>query len=52
METLIEFFGPLYKILEKFTPQKSKETETIDGSADEIVEKLIDVMKNKLRVIQ
>ena len=41
-----------YKTLEKFTPQKSKETETIDGSADEIVEKLIDVMKNKLRVIQ
>ena len=41
-----------YKTLEKFTPQKSKETETIDGSADEMVEKLIDVMKNKLRVIQ
>ena len=41
-----------YKTLEKFTPQKSKETETIDGSTDEIVEKLIDVMKNKLRVIQ
>lgn len=45
-------FNNSYKTLEKFTPQKSKETETIDGSADEMVEKLIDVMKNKLRVIQ
>ena len=45
-------FNDAYKTLEKFTPQKSKETETIDGSADEMVEKLIDVMKNKLRVIQ
>jgi len=45
-------FNDSYKTLEKFTPQKSKETETIDGSADEMVEKLIDVMKNKLRVIQ
>ena len=45
-------FNNSYKTLEKFTPQKSKQTETIDGSADEMVEKLIDVMKNKLRVIQ
>tara|TARA_B100000965_G_scaffold78060_3_gene62019 strand:- start:3695 stop:4474 length:780 start_codon:yes stop_codon:yes gene_type:complete len=45
-------FNDSYKTLEKFTPQKSKETETIDGSADEMVEKLIDIMKNKLRVIQ
>tara|TARA_Y100000590_G_scaffold347253_2_gene397791 strand:+ start:2023 stop:2802 length:780 start_codon:yes stop_codon:yes gene_type:complete len=41
-----------YKVIEKFVPQKSKETETIDGSADEIVEKVIDVIKNKLRLVQ
>ena len=41
-----------YKVMEKFIPQKSKETETIDGSPDEIVEKLIDIMKNKLRLVQ
>ena len=41
-----------YKVMEKFIPQKSKETETIDGSPDEIVEKVIDIMKNKLRLVQ
>ena len=40
------------KVLEKFTPQKSKETETINGSPDEIVERLVDVIKNKLRLVQ
>jgi len=41
-----------YKVLEKFIPQKSKETETINGSPDEIVERLVDVIKNKLRLVQ
>jgi len=40
-----------YKVLEKFIPQKSKETETINGSPDEIVERLVDVIKNKLRLV-
>tara|TARA_Y100000590_G_C15742941_1_gene1020929 strand:- start:2233 stop:3009 length:777 start_codon:yes stop_codon:yes gene_type:complete len=40
-----------YKVLEKFIPQKSKETEKIEGSPDEIIEKLTDILKNKLRLI-
>ena len=40
-----------YTVLEKFTPIKSKETTTIQGSADEITEQLVDVLKNKIRVV-
>ena len=40
-----------YSVLEKFTPIKSKETTTIQGSADEISEQLVDVLKNKIRVV-
>ena len=40
-----------YSVLEKFTPIKSKETTTIQGSADEISEQLADVLKNKIRVV-
>tara|TARA_B110000116_G_C16706162_1_gene522241 strand:+ start:231 stop:1010 length:780 start_codon:yes stop_codon:yes gene_type:complete len=40
-----------YTVLEKFIPVKSKETITIQGSADEISEQLVDVLKNKLRVV-
>ena len=45
-------YNTSYTVVERFIPQKSKETETIDGSADEIVEKMMDVMKNKLRLVQ
>ena len=45
-------YNSSYKVIEKFIPEKSKETETIDGSSDEIVDKLIDIMKNKLRLAQ
>ena len=41
-----------YNTIERFIPQKSKETTIIDGSADEITEKMIDVLKNKLRLVQ
>ena len=40
-----------YTILERFLPQKSKETTKIEGSADEIIEQMIDVLKNKLRLV-
>tara|TARA_B100000945_G_scaffold64186_1_gene47954 strand:+ start:284 stop:1063 length:780 start_codon:yes stop_codon:yes gene_type:complete len=40
-----------YSVLEKFTPVKSKETTTIQGSADEISEQLLDVLKNKIRIV-
>ena len=40
-----------YTVLEKFIPVKSKETTIIQGSADEISEQLVDVLKNKLRIV-
>ena len=40
-----------YTVIEKFSPRKSKETITIEGNADEISKKLVDVIKNKLRLI-
>ena len=40
-----------YTVVEKFTPVKSKETTVIDGSPDEITEQLLDVLKNKLRIV-
>jgi len=40
-----------YSVLEKFAPIKSKETTTIQGSADEISKQLADVLKNKLRIV-
>ncbi len=39
-----------YSIDEIYIPRKSKETEIIEGSVDEIVEKLSDVLKNKIKV--
>ena len=40
-----------YKVLETFIPTKSKETIKIEGNSDEIVEELIDVLKNNVKVI-
>ena len=40
-----------YKVLEMFQPIKSKETKFIEGSPDEITAQLIDVIKNKIKVI-
>ena len=34
-----------------YIPEKSKETVFIDGAPDEIVEKLVDVLKNEIKVI-
>ena len=41
---------PGYSINEISIPKKSKETQIIEGSVDEIVEKLTDVLKNKIKV--
>ncbi len=30
---------------------KSKETIKVEGSADEIVDKLVEILKNKLRIV-
>ena len=40
-----------YKVLETFVPTKSKQTVKIEGNSDEIVEELIDVLKNNVKVI-
>ena len=34
-----------------YVPQKSKETQFIDGTTDEVVEKLVDVLKNEIKVM-
>ena len=51
IERSLENFEDGYEIIELFHPLKSKETVTIDGSPDEIVGKLIDVLKNNVKVI-
>ena len=40
-----------YKITEMFQPLKSKETIKVEGSADEIVDELVEILKNKLKVV-
>ena len=46
-----ENYNSGYTVLETFVPTKSKETTKIEGNPDEIVEKLIDVLKNNVKVI-
>ena len=41
-----------YKVVEKFAPQKSKQTTKVEGSPDEIADQLVDILKNKLRLVQ
>ena len=43
--------GAGYSINKIALPSKSKETETIEGSVDEIVSQLTDILKNKIKVI-
>lgn len=40
-----------YKVIEMFQPIKSKETKIIDGNNDDMVEEILDVLKNQLKVI-
>ena len=40
-----------YSVNKIALPSKSKETETIEGSVDEIVSQLTDILKNKIKVI-
>ena len=41
-----------YAVSEIFQPTKSKETQTIEGDVNDIAEQLIDVLKNRLKVIR
>ena len=43
--------NPGYKIDEIYLPRKSKETQMIEGNTDEIVNQLVDILKNKIKVI-
>jgi len=40
-----------YNLIDRFIPQKTKETITIEGSSEEIVGELLDILKNKIKVI-
>ena len=40
-----------YKIDEIYLPKKSKETRIIEGTTDEIVNQLTDILKNKIKVV-
>ena len=42
---------PLLNVENLYVPIKSKETHFIDGSTDEIIEKLTDVLKNEIKVM-
>ena len=39
------------ELIKLFNPEKTKVTEYIEGSNDEIVEKLVDILKNQIKVI-
>jgi len=40
-----------YNLSERFIPKKTKETVMIEGSSDDIVNNLVDILKNKIKVI-
>ena len=40
-----------FNLSDRFIPQKTKETVKIEGSTEEVVEELMDVLKNKIKVI-
>ena len=40
-----------YEVVEMMHPQKTKETVTIEGNPDDIATELLDVLKNKIKVI-
>ena len=40
-----------YNLSERFIPKKIKETVMIEGSSDDIVNDLVDILKNKIKVI-
>ena len=39
------------ELIKLFTPEKKKTTQFIEGSSDEIVEKLVNILKNEIKVI-
>ena len=41
---------PYYSVDGIYIPKKSKETEVVEGSTDEIVERLTDILKNEIKI--
>ena len=39
------------ELIKLFTPEKKKTTQFIDGASDEVVEKLVNILKNEIKVI-
>ena len=50
-ENLIDNTASKTELIKLFSPEKKKITQFIDGNSDEIVEKLVDILKNKIKVI-
>ena len=42
---------PQTELIKLFNPEKTKVTQYIEGTTDEVVEKLVDVLKNQIKVI-
>ena len=47
----VERESPMVRLEKLYIPEKSKETTFIEGSADEIAGKLVDVFKNEIKVL-
>ena len=47
----IDLNNDSYRVIEMFQPVKSKETKIIEGSNDDIVDEILDVLKNRIKVI-
>ena len=43
--------GSQTELIKLFNPEKTKVTEYIEGTNDEIVEKLVHILKNEIKVI-
>ena len=50
-ENLADNLTSKTELVKLFIPEKKKTTQFIDGSSDEIVEKLVDILKNEIKVI-
>jgi electron transfer flavoprotein alpha/beta subunit len=46
-----EIGGNMQKIERMYIPEKTKKTEYLEGSASEIAKKLVDKLRNEIRVL-
>ena len=50
-DSLIDNEASKTELIKLFIPKKKKTTQFIDGTSDEIVEKLVNILKNEIKVI-